>query len=222
MAPSFTQGKAWRFASLGLIALPWFLRDQLAANLDHDTQAAQQVMDALKHEQQRLLTEHDQRDTSQRLRRIEIDVLRMAHAGSEQEANAAMAAAQVKAVHEEAEALKGAAAEFRGLLDTVGLEAEVRTKLEGSAQGAVAAADKLMQATDEAALEPLVPAFDQAAEHLGEAFEELHLVADRHRAGSAAWAERSRLAAWVLTAVGALMIGGWRKVLGEPEGSASA
>ena len=113
MGPSYHRGKAWRLLSLAVIAVPWYLRDQLATTLDRDTLTAQSVMEALHHESRRQLVDRDQRDTSQCLRRIEIDVLRLAKSSTDQEADAAMSSALVKELHDEAHAQTTAVHEFQ-------------------------------------------------------------------------------------------------------------
>lgn len=211
-------GKTWRFMSLAIIAIPWFLRDQLAVSLDRHTHTAQQVMEGLHNEKQRQLRDHEQRDNSQRLKRIEIDVQRLAKSSTEQQANEAMTAAMVKEFHDEAEALATGAGEFKNLLKEVSLDANQHQSALAAADAALATAARVVKEVqpgiEEAAMLPLLEQFDQAADKLEKAFETLHHAADKERGDSAQWADGSRFAAWVLTALGLLMIGDWRKAAG--------
>jgi hypothetical protein len=214
-------GRIWRLLSMAVIAVPWFMRDQLATTLDHHTQTAQQVMDALRNERQRQARDHEQRDTSQRLQRIEIDVLRLAKSSTDQEADEAMAQARVQELHDEAEALSSAAGELKALLAEVSLGADQRQRTEGAAAAALTSAERLTSGvqvgTDEKTVKVLLAPFDQASDKLEKAYEDLHNAADAQRAASARWANASRFLAWLLTGLGAWMIGGWRRVL-DPAG----
>jgi len=210
-------GKAWRFLSLAVIAIPWFLRDQLAVSLDRHTQTAQKVVEGLHTEKQRQLRDHEQRDNSQRLKRIEINVQRLAKSSTDQQADEAMTAATVKEFHDEAEALAAGAGEFKNLLSEVSLDPSRHQALAAAADAALATAASVAKdvqpGTDEKTLQALLGQFDQAADKLEAAFETLHGAADQERADSARWADGSRFAAWVLTALGMLMIGDWRKAV---------
>jgi hypothetical protein len=175
-------------------------------------------MEGLHNEKQRQLRDHEQRDNSQRLKRIEIDVLRLAKSSTDQQADEAMTVATVKEFHDEAEALGAGAGEFKNLLKDVSLDANQRHSLEAAADAALATAARVAKDVqpdiDEKTLQALLGQYDQDADKLETAFETLHQVADKERADSAGWADGSRFAAWLLTALGLLMIGDWRKVVG--------
>jgi hypothetical protein len=232
-------GRGWQLITVAVIVVPWLFRDELAVRLDGKTRAAEEIQTALYNEEQRAADAADRRETSERLRRIEIMVSRLTKESSKDEAEAAKNDLFTKAVKDEAEEMLTSvntldehlqklsieprapaaldAAEYKdldtwlGIDSRAGLTKEHLTTLVNKVRKtaeAVANADPDGEAP--AAYED----WPLAATALHAGYATLSDAARQSQEGHSFWAGVARLLAWVFTALGALMIGDWSKLLG--------
>lgn len=109
---------------------------------------------------------------------------------------------------------------FQHLLPKIAMTDEVRKSLTDKAQAAGAVAQTLetfdMKVHHEH-LDAMVQQWDQAETALREAYEALLVEAENDRDSSASQANLARFTAWAFTALVALMMGDWKKLLGKVE-----
>lgn len=204
-------GRAWHLLALAVVAVPWFLRDHLAVTLEAQTQAAQDVLHGLATERDRQAAEREQRDLRQRLERIELLLQKVAGESSNADHAAQRREAWQASVNEEADALRTAVEVFDGLVADAEPSEATRNTASEAAASARAAADQLVQqlrGASEAQAAELFDPFDSAAQQLEDAFEAVHKEAAERSESTAGQANLSRLLAWLLTGLGALMVGG--------------
>lgn len=235
-------GRAWQLLTVAVIAVPWLLRDELALRFDAQTSAAAEVQAALHQESERALQATEQRETRDRLRRIEISVARMAKEQSATEADEAKAEVVSASAKGEADELAASAQTFRELLKDVPIQAKPLDKEAQEDRKAVNAwlgidttsiarlsqkqmqdlADKVEKTALDVANsdDPSVGDFTEwnsATAALDVAYGELRESAKEAQKTSGIWAEAARWAAWFFSALGALMIGDWSRALRGPD-----
>lgn len=242
-------GRAWQLLTVAIIAVPWLLRDELAVRLDAHTSAAEQVQTALYNESQRARQAADQQANRDRLEHIEILVMQLAKVTSKTETEDAKADLFAESVRREAEELLTSVQTFDDHLADMEI---IPLKVEESEQAdrkeidqwlginSVAAggftkanllalsakvrktAQVIAEHDASAGPPPEMKDWDIAANALGVAYDELHASAVKAQDSHGAWAHAARLAAWCFTALGALMIGDWSRVLRGPDAEAEA
>lgn len=222
-----------------VIAVPWLFRDELAVRLDDRTRAAAEVQTALVEEEQRAAASAEKRETSERLQRIEIMVSQLAKESTKADADAAKNDLFTQAVQDEADELLTSATTLEEHLANLTvspkpsklLDEEERKELDAwlgidsSAGLTQVHLTKLVKKVKDTALAVANADEDEASPA---EYEDWPVAATALRAGYAAvseaareseeslsmWAGVARLLAWVFTAIGALMIGDWSKLLG--------
>lgn len=213
--------RAWQLLALAVIAVPWFLRDHLATTLETQLQETQEILHGLDNERERQLAEHEQRDTLQRMERMEILLRKIAYKSSEEESATEQLEAYQQAVRAEGQSMQAAVETFQGLLSAAAPTQETKAKGDGAAAAAAGAAQKLSEQFGKGTEDEdqtLLDAFDGAARQLDDAFEALYKEADARAAHTEEQATLARFVAWVLTGLGALMMGGGAGLFGKPEG----
>ena len=209
--------RGWQLLTLAMVALPWILRDQLAATLEVNSREVQQVMIEANAQQQREQQGEELRELNRQLARIE---LRQQHSSGElDEHQVAEESAQMLSSTFVAEgtALSHRVKSFAALLPKIAMADTTRKGLADKAQAAGAMAQSLETfdvKVHHEHMDALVDQWGQAETHLREAYEQLLVEAEQDRDSSAKWASWARFAAWAFTALAALMVGDWRKLFG--------
>lgn len=240
--------RAWQLLTVAVIAVPWLLRDELATRLDTQSSAAVEVQTALHQENDRALQTIEQRETRDRLKRIEILVTKVARettASAAQEAKAELALESAKL---EAQELVTSAQTFLGLLEHMPItpqpvaQGDIEDRkpidkwlgVDSIAAGGLtkaqlqALANKVAKTAQDVAdsdnpAEADWTEWNSATNALHIAYNDLSVSAKAAEKSSAAAASMARWAAWLFTALGALMIGDWsRVVLGRDADGAAA
>jgi hypothetical protein len=208
--------RGWKLVTLALIALPWFLRDQLATSLEVNSQEVQQVMIEENGQQQREQQGEDLRELNRQLARIELRQRQSSGELDENQVREESAQMLSSTFASEGAALGHRVKSFEHLLPKVAMAEATRKRLADKAQAAGAVAQSL-EAFDAKVhhehLDGLVEQWDQAETGLREAYEQLLVEAEQDRDASANLANWARFAAWAFTALAALMMGDWRKLL---------
>ncbi|GLH72938.1 hypothetical protein GETHLI_14400 [Geothrix limicola] len=218
-------GRGRQVLTLAMIALPWFLRDQLATSLDENSRELQQVMVEAHNQEQREQQGDDLRELNRQLARIELRQKQSSGELDEQQVEEETAQLLSSTFASEGVALGHRVSSFEALLPRITMAESTRKDLadKGRAAGAVA---KTLETFDAKAhhehMDQLVAQWDQAESTLREAFDRLLTEAERERDSSARWATWSRFAAWAFTALAALSVGDWRKLLPGNSGTAEA
>ena len=107
---------------------------------------------------------------------------------------------------------------FNELVPEIPMEAATKRVLEAKAHQVEAVTQELEKSKPETLHQDnqaLLERWGQAEEALGEAYEQLSLEAERDRDSSANLAFWSRIAAWVFTALAAIMMGDWTRSVQE-------
>lgn len=102
-------------------------------------------------------------------------------------------------------------------MERVGLSSDQKQKLGGTADAARKTAHDLEGFNKDASEEEidlLYKNLDESKSALVNAYDELSKVADQERAQSTQNAEIARGAAWALTALGTVLMGNWKRLLG--------
>ena len=205
-------GKVRKLLPLAMILLPWFLKDQLATELEKHSLEAQQVVIAKDNQEQREAQERGIRALSIELARIELGQGRNSEEIQQREFE--MTADLIQA---EGKAMHRSAVLFEGLLKKVDMEEAKKAELAGKAKAAKELGATLAEHTEEA-LRHATKATEQqwatVEQGLTSAYEGLATEADRDQKESASAATGARFLAWILTAIAAFMMGGWGKVMG--------
>lgn len=226
--------RAWQLLTVAVIAVPWLLRDHLATELDVQSAAAAEVQTALHQETERSLQASEQRETRDRLKRIEILVAKVARETSAADAQEAQADVAYESAKLEAEELVASAETFLGLLadmpitptpvdkdevddrkpidtwlgvDSIGAGGLTKAQLKSLAEKVAKTAQDVADADNPA--EGDFTEWNNATAALHVAYNDLLASAHAEEKASAAAATTARWAAWLFTALGALMIGDW-------------
>jgi hypothetical protein len=210
-------GKWWRVGRrvgpMAMIAIPWFFRDQVAAELDKHSLQLQQALTEQVNQEQREAQNKDQRQAMHLLQTI-----RQAQLGTDDTEQDAL---DKQSKDDDIVALSKSAQQFISL--------EERTKNEGGANPAkLDLANPAIEIYKELEAAKWKP--DQALEkqweneegwskieaNLGEAFDELSDAAKKEVEQSTKGATFWRFMAWAFTALGGLLIGDWKTLLAGP------
>jgi hypothetical protein len=242
-------GRAWQLLTVAIVAVPWFFRDELAVRLDQRTRAAEAVHAALFNEEQRAQDAAEQRESRERLRHIEILLSGLAKESTKEETDAAKNDLFTESVKSEADELLTSVATLDEHLKDLavqpqpaaGLDDDERKALDqwlgidSSATGGLTkehlvvlvakvrkTAEAVAQADEDAAAPAELDDWPIAATAMHAAYSALSASAQRAQQSHSFWAGAARLIAWVFTALGALMIGDWSRLLGRPDADDSA
>lgn len=229
-------GRAWQLLTVAMIALPWLLRDELATRLDTQSSAAAEVQTALHQESERSLQATEQRETRDRLMRIEILVAKAARETTATDAKQAQADVAYASAKREAEELVASAETFLGLLedmpitpqkvgkddledrkpvdkwlgvDSIGAGGLTKAQLQALAEKVAKTAQDVADSDNPA--EGDFTEWNNATAALHVAYNDLLASAHAEEKATAATANAARWAAWLFTALGALMIGDWSR-----------
>ena len=214
-----------KIIAIAMIVVPWFFKDHLAASMDRKAELAQQAL-AEKNQQLEVQDQAmDQREVLTRLREIQgsLDMVE-AKAGSDDQAqiDARLEQSNLDLMssyfEDEGRALSKSEETFEELIDKIDLDAALRTELDALAQQASTTADQLraFDANPDAnQVDPLYAALNGAHNKLAEGYDKLDDAANKERDDSAGLAGVFRGVAWFFTALGALLMGDWRKILGD-------
>lgn len=213
-----------------IIAVPWLMRDEIASRLDAKTDAAQQVQDALYHEETRATQAAEQRDNRARLMRIE-SLLKARGSGAEA-AQAAEEEADAASVHAEGEDLQHSVWTFQQLLESTPVAPGLKEEHPNDDRKAVAAwigetpvqgqrftseqlakivakvtpiADAVARGDDKAWEVIQSDEWTTASTALALAYADLDAAAEHVKAQYQGWADIARWIAWVFTGLGTLM-----------------
>jgi hypothetical protein len=199
-----------------MVALPWILRDQLAATLDVNSREVQQVMIEETAQQQREQQGEELRELNRQLARIELRQKQSSGELDEQQIGEEAAQMLSSTFVAEGTALSHRVKSFGILLPKIAMAEATRKGLADKAQAAGAVAQTLETfdvKVHHEHVDALVEQWGQAETHLREAYEALLVEAEQDRDASTRWANWARFAAWAFTALAALMMGDWKQLL---------
>jgi hypothetical protein len=213
-----------RLLAIAMIVVPWFFKDQLAASMDKKAELAQQVL-AEKNQQLDIQDQaKDQREVLTRLRAIQgqLDVVQAkaenadqsAIDATEEQSNLDLMSSYFE---DEGKALAKSEDTFEGLIDRIDLDPAVTKELEDLAAKASTTADNLRafdSNPDSKQIDSLYTALNDAHDQLADGYDKLDDAANKERDASASLAGVFRGVAWLCTALGALLMGDWRKLFG--------
>ncbi len=205
--------RVWQVVTLALIAVPWFLRDQLATSLEESSREVQQALIEANAQQQQEQQGDDLRQLNQQLARIELRQRQTAGELDEQQVREETAQLLSGSFAAEGQALAHRVKSFEKLLSKFDMAAATRKNLTDRAHAAGDVANALAAFDPKAHhehLDRLVEQWDHAETQLREAYELLLIEAERDREASATSANWARFLAWGLTALAGLMLGGWK------------
>lgn len=208
--------RGWQVATLAMIALPWFLRDQLAVSLEESSREVQQALIEANAQQQQEQQGDDLRQLNQQLARIELRQRQTTGELDEQQVREETAQLLSGTFAAEGQALAHRVKSFEKLLAKFDMAATTRKSLAEKAHAAGEAAQALAAFDAKAHhehLDRLVEQWDHAETQLREAYDQLLLEAERDREGSASLANWARFVAWGFTALAAVLVGGWKRLL---------
>ncbi len=215
-------GRVWQMATLAMVALPWFFRDQLAISLEESSREVQQALIEANAQQQQEQQGDDLRQLNQQLARIELRQRQSTGELGEQQVREETAQLLSGTFAAEGKALEHRVKSFEKLLPKIDMEATTRKSLSDKAHAAGEAAHALATFDVKAQhehLDRLVEQWDHAETQLREAYEQLVVEAENDREASATLATWARFVAWAFTALAAFMVGGWKRILpGNDEG----
>jgi hypothetical protein len=239
--------RAWQLLTVAVIAVPWLLRDELAMRLDAQTSAAAEVQTALHREDERAVQVAEQRETQDRLKRIEILVAKLARETSASQAEEAKAEVMSGSAKREAEELVASAQTFSRLLegmpitprpvaqddiedrkpldewlgiDSIGSGGLTKAQLQALAVKVEKTAQDVADSDDPAGGD--FTEWNSATDALRVAYDELWASAQIQERASSLQADIARWAAWLFTALGALMLGDWSRVVRGRDADAAA
>ena len=206
--------KPRRLIALAVIGIPWFMRDQLASSFESHSATSQQIQVALANEEARQLQEQDQREAYERL--IKIERL-LTHSTVPDDKDPGFE----KAIAEEGRELGESVANFQARLGSLNLDEAEVAGFHLAADSATAAAKALVtdygsENTTVAQDSLILARFDSAASHFNEELKVLSVQSVNASAGYSRLATWSRFVAWLMTAIGALMMGDFTKLLAGP------
>ena len=209
-----------KLLTMALIVIPWFFRDQFAASLDVQAGEAQQVLTEKGDHEQRQQQNSNNREVMRLLARI--DLKQRTNTEIDTDIEAEQARLWSKDAKDDGKLLEDDVAAFKKLLSRVSMgdDQENRKRLEEIAEQAETVAKKLEALSPETGeTDTKSPAitlqndFDQADIGLRQAWKDLEVEAQKDQQNASATATTARIIAWVCTAIGALVVGDWKKLL---------
>ncbi len=220
------QGIKWRqVIAVAMIAVPWFLRDELASRMDQHAADAQQVLTEKDEQQEQQQQISDQRDLLRRIGQVQAQ-LRLVDAKIGSKVSEEELAEETRKSDDEflGNFFKEAGADLGDTADKFG-ELMQRVKLPAAEEdqfGVVAEAARKtahdLESFDPNASESVIDAqFDalsKTQDGLVDAYEKLSKAAEQERDRSTKNAKIAREVAWGFTAFGAVLLGSWKKLLG--------
>jgi len=209
--------RGWQLLTMAMVALPWFLRDQLATSLEVSSRDVQQVMIEENAQQEREKQGNDLRELNRQLARIELRQRQSSGELDSRQVDEESARMLSTTFNDEGSALGHRVESFQQLLPKIAMSDATRQALAAKAQTASVVAQTLETfdvKVHHEHLDPLVEQWDQAETALREAYEGLLAEAEKDRDSSASQADLARFAAWAVTALAALMMGDWKNPLG--------
>ncbi len=220
------KGIKWRqVIAIAMIAVPWFLRDELAGRMDQRATDAQQVLTEKDNQEEQQQQVEDQRDMLRRIREIQ-GQLKVVDVKLDPQVTEGQIEDQARKSDDEfldgyfkeaASDLADGADKLTDLMQRVGLSSDQKQKLDGAAAAAHKTAHDLEgfnQDASEDEIDVLYKNLGESQSALVKAYDELSTVADQERARSTRNAEIARGAAWVLTALATVLMGNWKRLLG--------
>ncbi len=209
-------GRGRRLLGIAIIVVPWLLRDQIAVGLESASTASQQIQVALDDEEARQQQERDQRATLSRLVKLEHQVNNVA---TPVDKDAAFEAEIDSAGTE----LKERVAGFTAHLKALGIDDTESAKVHQAGDSATAAANLLVAeyGNPETTVEQdsvVLAHFDSAGEHFFKELKALSAQATLDAEQYSTWATLSRFGAWIMTAIGVVMLGGWKALMRDVVG----
>ena len=223
------QGIKWRqVIGVAMIAVPWFLRDELAGRMEQRATDAQQVLTEKDEQQEQQQQISDQRDLLRRIGQVQAQ-LRLMDAKGDSKVSEEELAEQTRKSDDEflgnffKEAgtdLGDAADKFGELMQRVKLPSAEEDQLGGVAEAAHKTAHDL-ESFDPNASESVIDAqfnaLSKTQDELVDAYEKLSKAAEKERDRSTKYANIARGIAWAFTAIGTVLLGNWKKLLGEAD-----
>jgi hypothetical protein len=219
--PMFKKGGIGRqLLTMALIAIPWFFRDQFATSLDEEAREAQQVLSEKGDHEQRQQQNRDNREVMSLLARI--DLKQRTNTEIKKDIEAEEARLWSKDAKDDGKLLGGDVAAFKNLLPRVSMgdDRERRKEMVDIATQAETVAKRLeafnpeTEETDSTSQAiTLQNDFDNADIGLRQAWKDLEEEAQKDQQNASAAATTARIIAWVCTAIGALVVGDWKKLL---------
>lgn len=220
------QGIKWRqVIAVAIIAVPWFLRDELASRMEKRATDAQQVLTEKDEQQEQQQQINDQRDMLRRIGQIQAQ-LRLMDAKVDSKVSEGEVEEQIRKSDDEflvnffkeaGSDLGDTADKFVELMQQVKLPSAQEDQLSRVAAAAHKTANDL-ESFDPNASESVIDAqfngLSKAQDDLVDAYETLSNVAEQERDRSTKNANIARGAAWAFTAIGTVLVGNWRKLLG--------
>jgi len=218
-----------------MIAVPWFLRDELAGRMDQRATDAQQVLTEKDEQQEQQQQISDQRDLLRRIGEVQAQ-LRLVDAKVGSKVSEEELAEEARKSDDEflGNFFKEAGTDLGDTADELG-ELMQRVKLPSAEQeqfgGVAEAARKTahdLESFDPNASESVIDAqfnaLSKTQDDLVDAYEKLSNAAEQERDRSTKYANIAREVAWGFTAFGTALLGNWKKLLGgsdeeEEEGS---
>jgi hypothetical protein len=209
-----------RLLTMALIAIPWFFRDQFATSLDEEAREAQQVLTEKGDHEQRQQQNSNNREVMSLLARI--DLKQRTNTEIKADIEAEEARLWSKDAKDDGKLLEDDVTAFKKLLPRISMgdDLERRKEMEEIATHAETVAMKLesLNATTEETdstnqTVTLQNDFDQADIGLRQAWKDLEEEAQKDQQNASAAATTARSIAWVCTAIGALVVGDWKKFL---------
>jgi hypothetical protein len=220
------QGIKWRqVVALSMIAVPWFLRDELAGRMEKRATDAQQVLTEKDQQQVQQQQISDQRDLLRRIGEIQAQ-LKLVDTKVDPSVSAEEIDAQARKSDDEylGSFFKDAGsdlAESTDKLDELMEQVTLPSAEEGQLSGVSASVHKTahdLESFDPNASEPVIDAkyndLSKAQDDLVDAYEKLSNVAEQERVRSTHYANTARGVAWAFTAIGTVLMGNWKKLLG--------
>ncbi len=220
------QGIKWRqVIAVAMIAVPWFLRDELAGRMEQRATDAQQVLTEKVEQQGQQQQTNDQRDLLRRIGQIQAQ-LRLVDAKADPKVSEEDIAEQTRKSDDEflgnffkeaGSDLDDTANKFDELMGRVKLPSAQNDQLSGVTAAAHKTATDL-ESFDPNASESVIDAqfneLSKTQDELVDAYEKLSNAAEQERDQSTKYANIARGVAWALTAIGTVLMGNWKKLLG--------
>jgi hypothetical protein len=214
-------GRGRQLLTLALFAVPWFFRDQFATSLDEHTRNVQEALVEKANHEERQQQDADQREVRDMLSRIELNHKSADHNVTEDQIAADAVEYWSKTAHEDGDALMKDVEVFDKLRGRISMDAQADQEMDHVSQEARMAAHNLSAFTyskdstpeDDKATEQLYKQFIKADDQLVDAWDKVTIAAEEDQRSSGIKANVSRFIAWICTAIGALMVGGWKKVV---------
>ncbi|MBL8191653.1 MAG: hypothetical protein JNK38_26780 [Acidobacteria bacterium] len=201
-----------KILGIALIAIPWFFRDQVATTFDIAAQNLNSVQMEMENQEQEKSLAKQQKAIVDELAAHKLELLKLKNPESQESVEQLAEELFQETLKQEGTDLVQSATTLRDFKQRVNLEPDKAKEIEDSANSAQQVGEYLQNGHTADA--NLFKVWEAAEINLNESYKTILEQAKTESKSSSGLASTARFIAWLFTAIGALVVGDWRSLIG--------